>query len=144
MVPSATIFEPLIIAQSVPFTVAQPPRMPLALFVAEVVNPLEPLIVPVGWVKFTVLPALRVIAPRFSRSGLDVALALSVIWLFPAFKVSPLKVWLLAAPAEPVRVSVPPPPSVRAELPLRMLPAGAPAAEKFSVRPPPLIVVGPV
>ena len=90
MVPLLTI-----VAKSVPFTVAHAPRMPLVSVLVVVVMPLVVLGVPVvGGVKLTVLPVLRAMVPRFSKSGFNVALAVSVIAESPLLRarVSPLKV----------------------------------------------------
>ena len=57
--------------------------------------------------------------------------------------VSPPNVWLLAVPALPRKLSVPPA-MLTVEVFARMLLAGAPAAEKLSLTVPLLIVVAPV
>ena len=99
---------PLLTAQSVPFTDAQPPRKTEL----DVVKPLVALIVPVGWVKLTVAPTLRVIVPSETRSGLAVALAVSEIALAPGLSVVLANVWLFVVEALPTRFSVPPPSSL--------------------------------
>ena len=134
----------LLVAHPVPPTVAQPPRMVPAVLAVEVVTPLVAPIVPVGWVKSTVPPTLRVIAPSDSNNGLAVAFAVKTTALAPALSVVPLvTVWLLVVEALPVRFSVPPP-SARAEELLMILVAGAPVAEKSSFSVPVLTIVLPV
>ena len=141
--PEIFVLAPLVpaTAQVVPPTVAQPPRMVLeppvkSTLVAVVRTPLLADCVPVGSVKSTVPPVLWVkVLPRFKASGLLVE-AVSTMAEAPGIRLVPLKVWLLVALADPVRVSVPP--KARAEPALMMLVCAAVAALKFSVR----LVVG--
>ena len=57
---------PLLLAQSLPLTVAQPPRIPLVLIVA-VMKPLVEDCVPAGRMKSTVAAVLRVSGPKFTN-----------------------------------------------------------------------------
>ena len=113
---------------------AQPPRMEVAALAVEVVMK------PVGEVPTRsdiVEPAPRVIAPRFRvAAGVVPVMATAA----PPASVTPLKDWALGN-VEPVRLSVPDP-MVRA-VAGRMSSNGAPAAVKFRVRVPWLIVVEP-
>ena len=99
--------------------------------------------VPAGCVMLSTLPALRVMAPRLSESGLAVAFAVRVMAETPGLIVVPLNAWLFVVDALPVRFSVPPP-RTRAELLLMILVAGAVAAEKSNFSVPALTDVTPV
>ena len=136
------MFEPEVtVAQFMPPTVAQPPRMPFELAV-DVRKPLLPLWAPWGSVKSTRPPTLRVIAPRFKTSGFEAA-APSMIADWPELTASPATVWELTVLAWPASRSVPPP-SDRGDVAARILEEGAPAAEKSSMSTPPLTAVVPV
>src|SRR5437899_12872598 len=114
MLPAVVPLPPLT-SQSFSVTVAQSPRIEVPVLAVVVVIPFVVPWVPVGSVKLIVLPALRVIAPRVSKSGLAVALALRVIAEAPELSVRPLTRSLLVVDALPVMESVPPP-RVRLEL----------------------------
>ncbi len=96
------MLPPLTAAQSVPPTVAQPPRMPLVLDAVVVMAPLPP-----GSVKFTVPPSLRPMAPRASVVPLPPLLA-TVTAELPAATVVPLNVCELVPAAAPSSKSEPP------------------------------------
>ena len=132
---------PLLVAQSLPPTVIQPPRMPL-VFTVVVLMPLVASIVPAGCVRSSVPPTLRVIAPTDSERGLDVE-AERTIAPAPEPTARPLAVWLLVVLALPIRLSEPPEMASGEEVE-RMLVAGAAAAEKSRARPPPATAVVPV
>ena len=129
-------------AKSVLPTVAKPPMIPEESFNVLVVIPLLALCVPVGRVKLTVLPKLRVMVPVFSTSGLAVALAVSVIAELPLLRLKPLTVWLFVVEVLPVRSRVPPP-SARVEALAMILEVGAMAVEKSKANVPVLTVVVP-
>src|SRR5262245_34309709 len=119
---------PVLTAQSVPPTEAQPPRMPLVFALVVVIVP-----VTVGNVKLTVLPTLRVIAP----SAVTPVLAVATTADTPLLRV------VLPPKLTPVvrlfTVKVPPL-NTRLVLPERILPA----TPVPSVSPPALTVVVPV
>src|SRR5262245_61422353 len=73
---------PVLTAQSVPPTAAQPPRMPLVFVLVVVIVP-----VAVGKVKLTVPPTLRVIAP----SAVTPVLAVATTADNPLLRVVPLE-----------------------------------------------------
>ena len=114
---------PLVVAQLLPPTVAQPPRMPFES-VLDVTKPLVLALMALpGFVKSSVAPTFRVIAPTESSRGL-VPLFVSVTTEAPALSVRPATVWLLVVLALPLRLNVPPP-RTSDEAVARMLVAGA-------------------
>src|SRR5262245_48620598 len=117
---------PVLTAQSVPPTAAQPPRMPLVFVLVVVIVP-----VAVGSVKLTVPPTLRVIAP----SAVTPVLAVATTADNPLLRVVPLK---LTPVVRLLTVKVPP-------LSTRLLPDKMlPATPVPNVSPPALTVVTPV
>ena len=134
---------PVVVAQLLPPTVAQPPRMPLVpgeLVAMPLVPPMARL---AGFVKSTVAPTFRVIAPTERSSGLAVDWLVSEMAEGPGLSVRPATVWELVVLALPVIAKVPPPRTSPAVGETRFV-AEAVAAEKSSLSVPLLTVVGPV
>ena len=119
--------------------------MPAAVFGVLVVMPLLADCVPLGSVKSTVPPALRLMLPRLSSSGFDV-LADGTMADEPGLTIRPLNCWLLVAPSVPWMAKVPPPKTRDEESArlLMMLAVGAPAWLKSSLSVPAEIVVPPL
>ena len=132
---------PEVVAQSVPPTVAQPPRMLLVVPVVVAMPLVELLMAFEGFVKFTVEPIFRVISPTESRSVLP-PLLVSEMEEAAGLSVRPANVWA-EAPPRPVTWRMPPPMTSVPAVP-RMLLAGALALLKSSRNVPAFTVVAPV
>ncbi len=139
----ATMFPPETVAQSVPPTVAQPPRMPL-VFVAVVTMPLVADCEPAGGVKSMVPPMLRAIVGDVIVSA-EETLLFDVLTIAeaPGLTVRLATVWLDPPPLLAPLTNNVPPPTFNAEPLGSMLLVGAPAAVKSSASVPPLTEVVP-